>query len=143
MVGGWLIDHLIAKGRDETRVRKTVLLTGMCAGLAVFGAATTTNPIVAIVWISIALSGLAAAAPVGWSLPSLIAPKGGVGTVGGIMNFSNNMMGAAAPMVTGYVVGSTRSFANAFIVAGIVLLVGVASFAFLLGRIEPLQGPGA
>jgi MFS family permease len=143
MVGGWLIDHLIAKGRDETRVRKTVLLTGMCAGLSVFGAATTTDPIVAIIWISIALSGLAAAAPVGWSLPSLIAPKGGVGTVGGIMNFANNMMGAAAPMVTGYVVGSTHSFANAFIVAGIVLLVGVASFAFLLGRIEPLQGPAA
>jgi hypothetical protein len=59
------------------------------------------------------------------------------------MNFANNMMGAAAPMVTGYVVGSTQSFANAFIVAGIVLLVGVASFAFLLGRIEALDGPAA
>jgi ACS family D-galactonate transporter-like MFS transporter len=143
LVGGWLIDHLIAGGRSETRVRKTVLLTGMCAGLAVIGAATTRDPVVAIIWISIALSGLAAAAPVCWSLPSLIAPKGGVGTVGGIMNFANNMMGAAAPMVTGYVVGSTQSFANAFIVAGIVLLVGVASFAFLLGRIEALDGPAA
>jgi MFS transporter, ACS family, D-galactonate transporter len=141
LVGGWLIDHLIAAGRNETRVRKTVLLIGMCAGLAVFGASTTRDPVVAIIWISIALSGLAAAAPVGWSLPSLIAPKGGVGTVGGIMNFANNMMGAAAPMVTGYVVGSTQSFANAFIVAGFVLLVGVASFAFLLGRIEPIDGP--
>jgi hypothetical protein len=57
------------------------------------------------------------------------------------MNFGNNMVGAAAPMVTGYVVGSTQSFANAFIVAGFVLMVGVASFAFLLGRIEPLAGP--
>jgi ACS family D-galactonate transporter-like MFS transporter len=141
LVGGWLIDRLIAGGRSDTRVRKTVLLTGMCAGLAVMGAATTRDPVVAITWISVALSGLAAAAPVCWSLPSLIAPKGGVGTVGGIMNFGNNMMGAAAPMVTGYVVGSTQSFANAFIVAGFVLLVGVASFAFLLGRIEPLAGP--
>jgi sugar phosphate permease len=142
LVGGWLIDHLIAKGRDETRVRKTVLLAGMGAGLAVFGATTTTDPVIAIIWISIALSGLAAAAPVGWSLPSLIAPTGGVGTVGGIMNFANNMMGAVAPIVTGYVVGSTQSFTNAFIVAGIVLLVGMASFVFLLGRIEPLPGPG-
>jgi MFS transporter, ACS family, D-galactonate transporter len=132
---------LIAGGRSETRVRKTVLLTGMCAGLAVIGAAATRDPVIAIIWISIALSGLAAAAPVCWSLPSLIAPKGGVGTVGGIMNFANNMMGAAAPMVTGFVVGSTQSFANAFIVAAIVLLVGVAAFAFLLGRIEALDGP--
>lgn len=141
VVGGWLIDRLIARGYDETRVRKTVLLAGMCGGLAVFGATTTTDPVVAIIWISIALSGLAAAAPVGWSLPSLIAPKGGVGTVGGIMNFANNMMGAVAPIVTGYVVGSTQSFTNAFIVAGVVLLVGIAAFVFLLGRIEPLPEP--
>lgn len=143
LVGGWLIDHLIAKGHDETRVRKGVLLSGMFLGLAVFGATTTTDPWVAITWISIALSGLAAAAPVGWSLPSLIAPKGGTGTVGGIMNFANNMMGAAAPIVTGYIVGETQSFSNAFLVAGVVLLVGMAAFVFLLGRIEAIPDPVA
>ncbi len=140
-VGGWLIDHLIARGYDETRVRKAVLLVGMCFGLAVFGATTTTDPVTAIVWISVALSGLAAAAPVGWSLPSLIAPRGGVGTVGSIMNFANNLMGAVAPIVTGMIVGSTHSFTNAFLVAGVVLLTGVASFVFLLGRIEPVPEP--
>jgi MFS family permease len=140
-VGGWLIDHLISRGHDETRVRRGVLLSGMFLGLAVLGATTTTDPVVAIAWISIALSGLAAAAPVGWSLPSLIAPKGGVGTVGGIMNFANNMMGAVAPIVTGYIVGSTHSFTNAFIVAGAALVVGMFAFVFLLGRIETLPEP--
>ena len=108
-VGGWLIDHLIARGHDETRVRKTVLVVGMCAGLAVFGATTTTDPVLAIAWISVALSGLGAAAPVSWSLPSLIAPRGGVGTVGSIMNFANNVMGAVAPIVTGRVPNSFES----------------------------------
>jgi len=141
VVGGWLIDHLIARGHDETRVRKTVLVVGMCGGLAVFGATTTTDPVLAIAWISMALSGLGAAAPVSWSLPSLIAPRGGVGTVGSIMNFANNVMGAVAPIVTGMIVGSTHSFTNAFLVAGVVLLTGVASFVFLLGRIEPVPEP--
>jgi len=140
-VGGWLIDHLIAKGYDETRVRKSVLIGGMTCGLAVFGATTTTDPTIAIIWISIALSGLAAAAPVGWSLPSLIAPKGGTGTVGGIMNFANNLMGGIAPIVTGYIVGATNSFGNAFLVAGVVLVVGIAAFTFLLGRIEAVPEP--
>ena len=143
VVGGWLIDHLVARGCDETRVRKAILLGGMCTGLSVFGATTTTNPAVALTWISIALSGLAAASPVCWSLPSLIAPKGGVGTVGGIMNFANNSMGVAAPIVTGYVLSSTHSFSDAFMIAGIVLLIGVASFVLLLGRIEPLPEPSA
>ena len=77
VVGGWLIDHLLARGYDDTKTRKTVLVGGMVLGLAVFGATLTQNPVWAIVWISIALSGLAAAAPVGWSIPSLIAPRGG------------------------------------------------------------------
>jgi MFS family permease len=141
LVGGWLIDRLIARGHDETRVRKTVLVAGMCGGLAVFGATTTADPIRAIAWISLALSGLAAAAPVGWSLPSLTAPRGGVGTVGAIMNFANNLMGALAPVVTGVIVGRTHSFTNAFLVAGAVLLIGVAAFVFLLGRIEPVPEP--
>ncbi|WP_370540982.1 MFS transporter [Aquitalea sp. ASV15] len=143
LVGGWLIDHLIARGHDETRVRKGVLLGGMLLGLAVFGATTTSDPVIAIIWITIALSGLAAAAPVGWSLPSLIAPHGGTGTVGGIMNFANNMMGAVAPIVTGYIVGSTHSFSNAFLVAGVMLIIGMLAFVFLLGRIETIAPPAA
>ncbi|MDB5731704.1 MAG: D-galactonate transporter [Variovorax sp.] len=140
-VGGWLIDHLIAKGHPESKVRKTVLVCGMVLGLAVFGATQTTDPVWAIVWISIALGGLAAAAPVGWSLPSLIAPTGGVGTVGGLMNFGNNLMGAAAPIATGFIVGATGSFGNAFLLAGLILLVGIVAFVFMLGRIEPIPDP--
>jgi MFS family permease len=143
LVGGWLIDFLVGRGRSETRVRKAVLVIGMCVGLAVLGATVTARPGVALVWISIALAGLSAAAPVAWSLPSLIAPKGGVGAVGGLMNFSNNMMGVVAPIVTGFIVARTHSFVGAFLVAGLVLLAGVASFVLLLGRIEPLPEPAA
>ena len=138
LIGGWLIDYLIKRGRDETRVRKAVLVLGMLVGLAVFGAAFTTEAIWAILWISIALGGLAAAAPVGWSIPSLVAPKGGTGTIGGIMNFVNNLMGIVAPVTTGYVVGLTNSFSGAFLIAGVVLLIGIVSYVVLLGRIEPI-----
>ena len=141
VVGGWLIDHLIARGHDETVVRKTVLVSGMVLGLAVFGATATDSPVWAIVWISIALSGLAAAAPVGWSIPSLIAPRGGTGSIGGVMNFANNLMGAVAPVVTGVIVGATHSFASAFLVAGIVLLIGIFAYVVVLGRIEPIPEP--
>jgi sugar phosphate permease len=116
VVGGWLIDTLIARGYDETPVRKTVLVVGMLFGL----------------------SGLSAAAPVGWSIPSLIAPKGGTGTIGGVMNFMNNMMGVVAPITTGYIVGATGSFQIAFLVAGIVLVLGILCFIFVLGRLTPI-----
>ncbi len=140
-IGGLLVDRLIAAGHDETKVRKTILVAGMLFGLAVFGATQTTDPRWAILWISIALSGLAASAPIGWSIPSLIAPKGGTGTIGGIMNFLNNMMGVIAPIVTGFVVGASDNFETAFLIAGIVLLVGIFFYIVVLGRIEPIPPP--
>jgi ACS family D-galactonate transporter-like MFS transporter len=141
VVGGWLIDRLIARGYDDTLVRKSVLIGGMVLGLAVLGAPFTTNPRWAVFWISIALSGLAAAAPVGWSIPSLIAPRGGTATIGGVMNFFNNLMGVVAPIVTGYIVAATDSFSAAFIAAGIVLVIGIAAYVFLLGRLDPIPEP--
>jgi sugar phosphate permease len=86
-IGGWLVDFLIKRGNEPTRVRKTLFTIGMLLGIAVIGAAFTANPNIAILWISIALGGLAFAAPIGWSIPALIAPTGNVGAVGSIMNF--------------------------------------------------------
>ncbi|TDY50144.1 sugar phosphate permease [Alicyclobacillus sacchari] len=138
LIGGWLVDKLIQRGHDVTRVRKTVLVIGMILGLAVIPAAFTANPNVAVIWIAIALGGLAFSAPVGWSIPSLIAPKGTVGTVGSIMNFINNLMSIIAPIVTGFVVQRTGSFESAFVIAGLVLVLGILCYVFMLGKIEQI-----
>jgi sugar phosphate permease len=143
IVGGWLVDHMIRKGHDATRVRQTVLVFGLVLGLAVAGATRTTNPRVAIFWISIALCGLAASAPVGWSIPGLIAPPGSTGRVAGIMNFVANLPGVLAPVVTGYLVGNSQSFRRAFLAAAAILVAGIASYIFLLGKIERIPGPAA
>lgn len=143
LIGGWLVDKLIANGLDSSRVRKTFLVIGLVLGIAVGGAAFTNDARIAIVWISIALAGLAFSAPIGWSIPALIAPKGTVGTVGSIMNFANNVMGILAPIITGYIAGGTGSFAIGFIVAAIVLVVGILSYLLLLGRIEPMPSPAS
>jgi ACS family D-galactonate transporter-like MFS transporter len=66
----------------------------------------------------------------------MIASRGSVGTVGGVMNLSNQLSGIAAPIITGYVVAETRSYAWAFGISAIYLLLGIDSYIFLLGRIE-------
>jgi MFS transporter, ACS family, D-galactonate transporter len=141
VVGGWLVDFLIQRGWNATRVRQTVLLIGTSLGLAIWGAGHAHSPAAALVWISIALSGLAAAAPVAWTVPSLIAPQGAVGTVGGLANFCGQLAAISAPIVTGYIVSATHSFAAAFAIATLVLLLGIASYVILLGRIERIPEP--
>jgi sugar phosphate permease len=141
LAGGLGTDLLIQRGWNAGRVRKAVLVVGTAFGLGIVGAADAHTATRALIWISISIGGLAAAAPVGWSVPSMIAPRGSVGTVGGIVNFSNQISGIAAPIVTGYVVSVTHSFAWAFIIAAIYLLIGIASYLFLLGRIEQVPMP--
>ena len=143
LIGGFFVDYLIERGLDESKVRKVAIACGMAAGLAVFGAAYTVDPFWALVWITIALSGLSAAAPVASSIVSLISPRGATATIGGIVNLTNNLMGVAAPVITGFIVGLTHSFAGAFLVAGLVLIVGIFSYLVLLGRIEPIPDPPA
>ena len=140
-IGGWLVDFLIQRGWNANRVRQTVLIGGTAFGLAILGAARAHSPTVALCWISLAIGGLAAAAPVAWTIPSLIAPRGSVGTLAGITNFSAQLAAISAPIITGYIVSATHSFASAFATATAILFVGIAAYAFLLGRIEPIPEP--
>jgi MFS family permease len=138
-IGGWLVDALIEGGWNANSVRKSVLVGGTACGLGILGAANTHSPITALIWISISIGGLSAASPVGWSIPSLIAPRSSVGKVGGIINFSNQLSGIGAPIITGYLLAARQSFAWAFGVSAIYLLIGIAAYIFLLGRIEPMH----
>jgi MFS transporter, ACS family, D-galactonate transporter len=141
LVGGWLVDALIQRGWNANRVRQTVLVAGMAFGLAIFGAAGARTSTAALIWISLALGGLAAAAPVAWTVPSLIAPRESVGTLAGAVNLCGQIAAISAPIVTGYIVSTTHSFAAAFVTATIILLLGIVGYVFLLGRIEPIPEP--
>jgi ACS family D-galactonate transporter-like MFS transporter len=141
LIGGWLADSLIQRGWNAVRVRQVVLVGGTILGLGILGAARAQTPLQAIFWISLALGGLSAASPVGWSIPSLIAPKESVGTLGGIMNFCSQLSAIAAPIVTGYILAGTHSFFWAFAAAAAFLVVGIGGYVFLLGNIEPIPEP--
>jgi sugar phosphate permease len=141
LVGGWLVDALIQRGHDANRVRQSVLVVGMIFGLAIFGAASTHSATAALIWISLALGGLAAAAPVAWTVPSLISPKENVGTLAGVVNLCGQLAAISAPIVTGYIVSASHSFALAFITATAILIIGIIGYVFLLGRIEPIPEP--
>src|SRR5580658_857584 len=123
VVGGWLVDALIRRGFNDSKVRQTILIGGMVMGLGLLGTIFTRTPSIAVLWISISIGGLAASAPVAWSAPSLLAPHDSVAKVGGIMNFANQIAAIAAPIVTGYLIGSRNNYSRAFLAAAVAILV--------------------
>jgi MFS family permease len=108
-------------------------------GLGIVGATQTTDPHIALAWITFALMGLAASAPVGWQIPALIAPPGNEARVASIMNCANNGMAIVAPIATGYLVARTHEFLWPFSVAAIMVLLGIVGYTVVLGRIEQVQ----
>ena len=141
LVGGWLVDELVRRGYKESLVRQSILIGGTFLGLAIAGAMFAHTAAAAVFWISVSLGGLSAAAPVGWSIPSLIAPRDSVGRIGGILNFGNQVAAIIAPIATGYFAGPSNSFPRAFGAAAVILLAGIAGYVFLLGAIEPIPEP--
>jgi sugar phosphate permease len=141
LMGGWLVDKLVQRGSDASFVRQAILIGGTTLGLGMLGAAYAHSTTTALLWISLAIGGLSAAAPVAWSIPSLIAPRESVGTLGGIVNFGSQLAAIAAPIATGYIAQATRSFFWAFGAAAAFLLVGIAGYGLLLGRIETIGEP--
>jgi ACS family D-galactonate transporter-like MFS transporter len=138
VIGGWLVDFLIHRGFNASLVRQIVLIGGTAFGLGILGAVHAHTPAHALLWISISIGGLSAASPVGWSVPSLIAVREDVGKVGGIMNFSNQISGIVAPIATGYLITAFHTYAWAFGVSAIYLVIGITAYIVLLGKIEQM-----
>ncbi len=137
VLGGWLVDALIRRGWAPQRVRATFLVCGTVCGLGIFGAAHAHTPLSALLWISLSIGGLAVAAPVGWSILPDIAPRNSVGTVGGIVNFTSQLSGITAAILTGYLVQAHGNFILAFGVAAMYLGIGSGCFLWFVARSVP------
>ena len=139
LIGGVLVDALIRNGYNASMVRRTVLIAGTVCGLGILGAAFAHTLEAALLWITLAIGGLSAASPVIWSLPSFLVPNTSTGKVGSIVNFVNQISAIAAPIVTGYTVGTTHTYTLAFAIPAAYIAVGIVSYVVLLGRIEPID----
>lgn len=139
-IGGWLVDYLVRRGLTPWKVRQTVLCVGMACGAGIFGAGFAHTPMQALFWISLSIGGLGAMAPVGWSIPSLIAPRESVGRIGGIMNFLTQLAAIGAPIATGYF-AQKHDFRAAFLLAAVLLAIGIAAYLFLLGKMHLIPEP--
>ncbi|ABI89517.1 hypothetical protein CH72_3997 [Burkholderia ambifaria AMMD] len=77
-------------------------------------------------------------AAVGWAALADTA-EGMVGLSGGMFSGLGNIAGIVTPLVIGYFVAHTGSFAAALWFVAAYGLLGVAAYAWLAGRFEPIR----
>ena len=140
-LGGKWSDMLSARFGSTEIARKVPIGVGMTVGaLALVGVAFSRSPAMVIALLTLTAFAMRLAYGAIWSLPVDISPgRAYTASISGVMNAAGNFGGGVlAPIVTGALVAATHSFILPLLVASVVALVGMCSFLFLLGRIEPL-----
>jgi len=139
LAGGLACDRLASAGLSPILSRKLPIVCGLTVGAAFTGLAILApSSAGAIAAISAALffSNLAGAAI--WAMAITVSPPGGVASVGAFQNFGGFIGGALAPIVTGFSVEATHSFAAALGTTALAALGGAA--AYLIGVRKPIAG---
>src|SRR6266404_6928618 len=132
VLSGILSDRLVDRGYDEARTRKIFVLTGLAIGCLIVPAGMVADKMTAVWLLTISLCGLGIASPNTWTLTQAVCQKKIVGTVSGIQNFGGNLGGILAPALTGFIAHVTDSFALAFGLCGVILVVGMFAYWFLI-----------
>ena len=76
-----------------------------------------------------------------WAVTQTLAGPSAAGKWTGVQNCIGNLGGVVSPALTGWLVTQTGSFTLAFVFSSAVLVLGVAAYIFLVGRVVPLEWP--
>ena len=135
-IGGWLADRLVVRGWTQSRARKTVVTFAFMTGLLLIPAAWAQTPAAAVAFI---IGGCLVGLATGNLLVALqsCAPSSAIGLWTGIYNFIGNLAGIISPLITGYLIAQTGSYAPAFLLAAGLIAAGPLAFWFIAGELEP------
>jgi MFS transporter, ACS family, glucarate transporter len=133
--GGWISDRLTRRGYSLSVSRKLPIVLGMLMSTCMMACNYIQEDFWVIVIMSLAFFGKGVGA-LGWAVVSDTSPKEAGGLSGGLFNTFGNTAGITTPIVIGYIVQGTGSFAGALVYVGINAALAIACYLFIVGKIE-------
>ena len=130
---GYVVDALVRRGRDAVKTRKVCIVTGMllsAAFTAIVSRADNTTS--AVTLIGMALFCIHFAGTSCWGLIHANVTARMTASVGSIQNFASFVFASFAPVITGWVLDTTKSFSLALIICAGVTLIGALAYLFLV-----------
>ena len=133
--GGWLSDRLMKKGYSITLSRKLPIVVGMLMSTSMIGCNYVATDTLVIAIMSLAYFGKGVGA-LGWAVVADTSPKEAGGLSGGLFNTFGNTAGIVTPIVIGYLVQATGSFAAALAYVGAHAVLAIVSYLCVVGDIK-------
>ena len=131
--GGALMDYIYKITGKALFSRKIVLVTGLLISAVCIGLTGLVNSIIGTVTVmTIGVGFLYLVASGYWSIIQDGVESENVGSASGFMHGLGNISGIVAPAVTGFIVQSTDSYVSAFILTGVLGIIGALIIAFFV-----------
>ena len=135
VVGGWISDRLSRAGYSLSSARKLPIVLGMLLSMSMIACNYIETDALVIAVMSLAFFGKGIGA-LGWAVVADTSPKEAGGLSGALFNTFGNTAGITTPIVIGYIVQSTGSFAGALVFVGANAAVAIFSYLFIVGDIK-------
>jgi ACS family D-galactonate transporter-like MFS transporter len=138
LTGGLCSDYLLRRSGSANLARKLPIIAGLLLASTIVIANFVSDDKLVIAVMSLAFFGQGMC-NLGWTLLTDVAPKQLMGLSGGVFNFCANVAGIVTPLVVGFVVSTTGSFAWALGFIAIMALLGVISYVFVVGDVRRVE----
>jgi ACS family glucarate transporter-like MFS transporter len=135
IAGGWMSDRLSKAGYSLSVSRKAPIVLGMLLSMSMIACNYIQTDTLVVAMMSLAFFGKGIGA-LGWAVVSDTSPKEAGGLSGALFNTFGNTAGITTPIVIGYIVQNTGSFAGALVFVGANAAVAVFCYLFIVGDIK-------
>jgi ACS family D-galactonate transporter-like MFS transporter len=139
--GGVLSDLLLRRTGSANIARKLPIVAGLLLASTIVAANFLDHDIPVIAVMSVAFFGHGMC-NLGWTLITDVAPKQLLGLTTGLFNLCANLAGIVTPMIVGFIVSATGSFALALGYIAIMAAAGALSYIFVLGDVHRVELDG-
>jgi MFS family permease len=140
-LAGSACDAWIRRGASVTRARKTLLVaSAIGASLTIAGCALV-EPRDAVWLLVVAGVFFGLSTPNMFALIGTLAGPRAAGRWAGAQNVAGQLAGVFAPLVTGFIIDRTGSYALAFLVAAGWAAVAMVAWGLVIPRVEPVKWP--
>ena len=138
VVGGIVSDWLLLRTQSANLARKLPIIAGLVLASTIVSANFLDNDAMVIAVMSVAFFGQGMC-NLGWTLITDVAPRQLIGLTGGVFNLCANLAGIVTPLVVGFVVATTGSFAWALGFIAVVAVIGALSYIFVVGDVKRVE----
>ncbi len=138
VLGGVASDALLRHGVSISLARKAPIVAGMLLSTSMIICNFVQANWIVVLIMSLAFFGKGLGS-LGWAVVADTGPKESTGMYGALFNTFGNLGAITTPIVIGYIVAATGSFAGALVYVGVNALLAVIAYTLIAGPFERVQ----